>query len=76
MKNTVRYQYKSIIEKLVFLRKMRRLSQEKLALEIGVDTKLFGEWERMVREPRLFNLLCWCEALQVYLTITATDEEF
>jgi len=29
-----------------------------------------------VREPRLFNLLCWCEALQVYLTITATDEEF
>ena len=76
MKNTVRYQYKSIIEKLVFLRKMRRLSQEKLALEIGVDTKLFGEWERMDREPRLFNLLCWCEALQVYLTITATDEEF
>jgi transcriptional regulator with XRE-family HTH domain len=76
MKNTVRYQYKSIIEKLVFLRKMRRLSQEKLALEIGVDTKLFGEWERMVREPRLFNLLCWCEALQVYLIVTATDEEF
>ena len=62
MKNTVRYQYKSIIEKL--------------ALEIGVDTKLFGQWERLAVEPRLFNLLCWCEALQVYLTITATDEEF
>ena len=76
MKNTVRYQYKSIIEKLVFLRKMSRLSQEKLALEIGVDTKLFGQWERLAVEPRLFNLLCWCEALQVYLTITATDEEF
>ena len=76
MKNTVRYQYKSIIEKLVFLRKMKRLSQEKLALEIGVDTKLFGEWERMDREPRLFNLLCWCEALQVYLTISKDDGEF
>ena len=76
MKNTVRYQYKSIVEKLVFLRRVRKLSQEQIALDIGVDTKLFGEWERMVREPRLFNLLCWCEALQVYLTITATDEEF
>ena len=76
MKNTVRYQYKSIVERLVFLRRVRKISQEKLALDIGVDTKVFGEWERMVREPRLFNLLCWCEALQVYLTITATDEEF
>ena len=51
MKNTVRYQYKSIVEKLVFLRRVKKLSQEQIALDIGVDTKLFGEWERMVREP-------------------------
>lgn len=76
MKNTVKYQYKSLIEKLVSLRTMRRISQEKLAIEIGVETKLLGQWERMLVEPRLFNLLCWCEALQVFLTITATDEEF
>jgi len=76
MKNTVRYQYKSIVERLVFLRRVRKLSQEQIALDIGVDTKLFGEWERMVREPRLFNLLCWCEALQVFLTISHDDEEF
>ena len=68
MKNTVKYQYKSIITKLVQLRKQRKLSQENIALEIGIETKLLGQWERMAVEPRLFNLLCWCEALQVYLT--------
>ena len=49
MKNTVKYQYKSIVERLVFLRRIRKLSQEQIAFDIGVDTKLFGEWERMVR---------------------------
>ncbi len=76
MKNTVKYQHKALIDALVKTRKSSKLSQEKLALTIGVDTKLFGQWERKLVEPKLFNLLCWCEALQVYLTITATDEEF
>ena len=76
MRNTVKYQHKALIDKLTNLRQERKLSQEKLALTIGVDTKLFGQWERKLVEPKLFNLLCWCEALQVYLTITATDEEF
>ena len=76
MKNTVKYQYKSIITKLVQLRKQRKLSQENIALEIGIETKLLGQWERMAVEPRLFNLLCWCEALQVYLTISNDDGEF
>lgn len=76
MKNTVRYQYLSLIKKLVATRKDRRLSQEQVALEIGIETKLLGQWERMIVEPRLFNLLCWCETLQVYLTITNDDGEF
>ena len=76
MKNTVKYQYKSIITKLVQLRKERKLSQEYIALEIGIETKLLGQWERMAVEPRLFNLLCWCEVLQVYLTISNDDGEF
>ena len=76
MKNTVKYQYKSIITKLVQLRKQRKLSQENIALEIGIETKLLGQWERMIVEPRLFNLLCWCEVLQVYLTISNDDGEF
>ena len=76
MKNTVKYQYKSIITKLVQLRKERKLSQEYIALEIGIETKLLGQWERMIVEPRLFNLLCWCEVLQVYLTISNDDGEF
>ena len=76
MRNTVKYQHKAIIDKLTNLRQERKLSQEKLALTIGVDTKLFGQWERKLVEPKLFNLLCWCEALQVYLTISNDDGEF
>ena len=76
MKNTVKYQHKTLIDQLVSRRKERHLSQESLALSIGVDTKLFGQWERKLVEPKLFNLLCWCEALQVYLTISKNDGEF
>ena len=76
MKNTVKYQHKTLIDQLVSRRKERHLSQESLALSIGVDTKLFGQWERKLVEPKLFNLLCWCEALQVYLTISNDDGEF
>jgi|TARA_R100001443_G_scaffold44088_1_gene57038 transcriptional regulator with XRE-family HTH domain len=76
MKNTVKYQHKALVDQLVSRRKERHLSQEALALSIGVDTKLFGQWERKLVEPKLFNLLCWCEALQVYLTISTDDGEF
>ena len=75
MKNTVKYQHKALVDQLVSRRKERHLSQEALALSIGVDTKLFGQWERKLVEPKLFNLLCWCEALQVYLTISTDDGE-
>ena len=76
MRNTVKYQHKALIDKLTNLRQERKLSQEKLALTIGVDTKLFGQWVPKLVEPKLFNLLCWCEALQVYLTISNDDGEF
>ena len=76
MQNTVRYQYISLIDKLVLLRQERKISQERLAMTIGINTKLFGQWERKLVEPKLFNLLCWCEALQVYLTISTDDGEF
>ena len=71
-----RYQYNKIIDTLIKQRKERGLTIEKLAMEIGTDTKTLGDWERKNKEPRLFNLLCWCEALQVYLTVTLNDGEF
>ena len=71
-----RYQYNKIIDTLIKQRKDRGLTIEKLAMEIGTDTKTLGDWERKNKEPRLFNLLCWCEALQVYLTVTLNDGEF
>ena len=71
-----RYQYNKIIETLIKQRKDQGLTIEKLAMEIGTDSKTLGDWERKNKEPRLFNLLCWCEALQVYLTVTLNDGEF
>jgi transcriptional regulator with XRE-family HTH domain len=71
-----RYQYNKIIDTLIKQRKNQGLTIEKLAMEIGTDTKTLGDWERKNKEPRLFNLLCWCEALQVYLTVTLNDGEF
>jgi transcriptional regulator with XRE-family HTH domain len=71
-----RYQYNKIIDTLIKQRKDQGLTIEKLAMEIGTDTKTLGDWERKNKEPRLFNLLCWCEALQVYLTVTLNDGEF
>jgi transcriptional regulator with XRE-family HTH domain len=71
-----RYQYNKIIDTLIKQRKDQGLTIEKLAMEIGTDSKTLGDWERKNKEPRLFNLLCWCEALQVYLTAQLTDGEF
>jgi transcriptional regulator with XRE-family HTH domain len=71
-----RYQYNKIIDTLIKQRKDQGLTIEKLAMDIGTDTKTLGDWERKNKEPRLFNLLCWCEALQVYLTVTLNDGEF
>ena len=60
-----RYQYNKIIDTLIKQRKDQGLTIEKLAMEIGTDSKTLGDWERKNKEPRLFNLLFWCEALQV-----------
>ena len=71
-----KYQYQRIINTLIQRRKAKGYTIESLAMIIGTDTKTLGDWERKVKEPRLFNLLCWCEALQVYLTVSTDDGEF
>ena len=71
-----KYQYQRIINTLIKRRKSKGLTIESLAMIIGTDTKTLGDWERKVNEPRLFNLLCWCEALQVYLNAQLNDGEF
>lgn len=71
-----KYQYNRIVDTLIKQRKSMKLTIEQLAMNIGTDTKTLGDWERKVKEPRLFNLLCWCEALQVYLTVQHNDGEF
>jgi len=71
-----KYQYQKIIDTLILQRKSKGYTIESLAMTIGTDTKTLGDWERKVKEPRLFNLLCWCEALQVYLNVQLNDGEF
>ena len=41
-----RYQYNKIIDILIKQRKDQGLTIEKLAMEIGTDTKTLGDWER------------------------------
>jgi len=76
LKNTQQYQYRKIVNRLLEQRKLVRISQEKLAQEIGIDTKLLGQWERMEVVPSTYNLLCWCEAIGVYLIVCYDDDEF
>ena len=71
-----KYQHQKIIDTLIKQRKAKGYTIESLAMIIGTDTKTLGNWERKTSEPRLFNLLCWCEALQVYLTVLHDDGEF
>ena len=71
-----KYQYQKIIDTLILQRKSKGYTIESLAMTIGTDTKTLGDCERKVKEPRLFNLLCWCEALQVYLNVQLNDGEF
>ena len=71
-----KYQYQKIIDTLILQRKSKGYTIESLAMTIGTDTKTLGDWERKVKEPRLFNLLCWCEALQIYLNAQLNDGEF
>jgi len=46
-----------------------QITTETLAEEIGVGERLVPYWESRERLPRVFNLLCWAEALGMELVL-------
>ena len=50
---------------LTRLRKEKGLSQEQLALEIGVSRQSISKWERGVSQPELSNIDKICEVLEI-----------
>lgn len=56
-------------EKIKTLRKENKISQEKLAHEIGVSRQIVGEWERGERVPILENV----KALAAFFQVSIDD---
>jgi transcriptional regulator with XRE-family HTH domain len=59
----------SIVKRLRAVRKGKRITQRQLAKMIGVSEEAVCQWETGAREPRLFILLCWTQALGVELIL-------
>lgn len=58
-----------IIRALVELRQQRRIQRKELAAHLGQHVVHVAKWERGELKPKLANLLNWCDALGVELTI-------
>ena len=51
------------------------LAQRDLDMTLGVAIGLTAKWECGYRNPSLFLLTCWLEALGFKLAIEGTDED-
>ena len=52
-----------------------KLAQRDLDMIIGIATGLTAKWESGYRNPSLFLLTCWINALGFKLAIEGTDED-
>jgi len=68
-------QLKILIDDFVALRKQKGITQEELSYRIGVGERYVSMWECGLRKPKLFNLLCWAEALDGRLRLISEDSE-
>ena len=66
-------QMKDITAQLVDLRKQRGITQAELSERIGMTERYVAAWECGQKNPRLFNLFCWLEALNAKLRVVAND---
>lgn len=65
-----------ILEKLKIARRAMHLSAERIALSIGVKTRMLYIWESGSNTHlNLAHLHKWCQALGFRLDVTLTDEE-
>ena len=57
--------FKQIITKLTEIRDQLDVNQFDLECKIGIARGYLSKWERGVRTPTFFNLLCWVSALDL-----------
>jgi len=62
-------QYEDLISGLINARRVRGISQEKLAFEIGCAPSLVHKWETKKRIPSGFMLICWLDALEYQIEV-------
>jgi len=60
---------KGYLSMLKSLREHRKISQERLAFDIGIETSTLSRWENGSRTPSFHNFLCWITALNCKLVI-------
>ena len=65
-----------IAEKLQALRKEKGLSQEGLALELGISRQTVSKWEAGVAVPSIENLITLCRVLGVDITYFLSESEY
>lgn len=63
--------YKEIVRLLKQRRLYLKLTIEEVSDKIGVSTNNVGKWERQDCEPNAENFINWCEALGLYLNLSA-----
>lgn len=64
---------KTLINQFVHLRHCRQMTQDEVDAIMGNTDRQVSKWECGVRTPRVFNLLCWAEALDATLILTPND---
>ena len=53
---------KAYLSMLKSLREHRKISQERLAFDIGIETSTLSRWENGSRTPSFHNFLCWIKS--------------
>jgi transcriptional regulator with XRE-family HTH domain len=61
-------------ERLKYIRKRRRMSQDDLAERIGVSRQIIYQYEADMTDPRLFTFMCIADALNVSLDFLARGD--
>ena len=64
---------KTLINQFVHLRHCRQMTQDEVDAIMGNTDRQVSKWECGVRTPRVFNLLCWAEALDATLILRPND---
>ena len=62
--------YASLVDQLRSRRQELGLTQLDVAMDVGVSDYMVAKWERMLKMPTSFGLMCWCHSLGVSLAVT------